>query len=285
MTIAPEIQDIIRGSSVEGVFLKLAGDLDRATYVATNKVLELLGGKWDKKAKAHRFESCPLAKMEAALDTGHVTDAKKEFQFFPTPAEIADRMVFMACIERGDRILEPSAGHGGLLDACLRAGVEASFWAVELMPENRAVLAKRSDTYLHDEPDFLRLTADSGALYDRILMNPPFSNLQDVEHVAHALTFLRPGGTLVAIMSPAITFRQDKKVAAFLDLLRVESGIILFGREAHCVMVRRVCLYHDLARDVAAAGPARDLGEQTERPFGGPEIGDVERYVREHDAD
>ena len=43
-----------------------------------------------------------------------------------------------------------------------------------------------------------------------VLMNPPFSRQQDVQHVLHAFKFLRPGGRLVAVMSPSWAFRQNK---------------------------------------------------------------------------
>ena len=37
--------------------------------------------------------------------------------------------------------------------------------------------------------------------YDKILMNPPFENLQDIDHVRHAFDLLNPGGVLVATMA------------------------------------------------------------------------------------
>ena len=44
--------------------------------------------------------------------------------------------------------------------------------------------------------------------FDRILANPPFENGSDIKHVEHALTFLRPGGRLVAIVAGGP--RQEK---------------------------------------------------------------------------
>ena len=35
----------------------------------------------------------------------------------------------------------------------------------------------------------------NNAIYDRILMNPPFEHGQDVDHVEHAFNLLKPGGT------------------------------------------------------------------------------------------
>lgn len=54
-------------------------------------------------------------------------------------------------------------------------------------------------------------------------MNPPFANLQDVDHVTHAFNFLKPGGRLVAIMGEGAFFRQDRKAQEFRALLDVHG--------------------------------------------------------------
>ena len=43
--------------------------------------------------------------------------------------------------------------------------------------------------------------AQNGVLsgYDRIIMNPPFSDGRDIQHVQHAYNLLRPGGRIGAI--------------------------------------------------------------------------------------
>jgi Large polyvalent protein associated domain 38 len=63
---------------------------------------------------------------------------------------------------------------------------------------------------------------DSG--YDRILMNPPFSDRRDMEHVQHAYNLLKPGGRLVAIMGEGVFFGQDKKAKSFRDWLEELGG-------------------------------------------------------------
>lgn len=60
--------------------------------------------------------------------------------------------------------------------------------------------------------------------YDRIIMNPPFSDRRDAEHVQHAYTLLRPGGRIVAIMGEGVFFGQDKKAQAFRDWLDERGG-------------------------------------------------------------
>ncbi|MDY0046074.1 MAG: PLxRFG domain-containing protein [Thauera propionica] len=60
--------------------------------------------------------------------------------------------------------------------------------------------------------------------YDRIIMNPPFSDRRDAEHVRHAYTLLRPGGRVVAIMGEGVFFGQDKRAQDFRDWLESVGG-------------------------------------------------------------
>ncbi|MDH5297870.1 MAG: hypothetical protein OEV91_02520 [Desulfobulbaceae bacterium] len=66
---------------------------------------------------------------------------------------------------------------------------------------------------------------DGGATgYDRIIMNPPFSDRRDAEHVQHAYSLLNPGGRLVAIMGEGVFFGKDKKAQAFREWLESVGG-------------------------------------------------------------
>lgn len=131
--------------------------------------------------------------MKSALKEGvRVTVAP---QLFPTPAEIAARVVEFAEIERGHLVLEPSAGTGALLKA-LPEGHRAH--AVEI---NEALAQDLRERFPHCPVacrDFLEVPARS-CTFDRVVMNPPFQNGADLKHIRHALTFLKPGGRLVAI--------------------------------------------------------------------------------------
>ena len=49
--------------------------------------------------------------------------------------------------------------------------------------------------------------------YDRVVMNPPFDLERDIDHVMHAMEFLKPDGLLVAIMSAGTEWRGDEKGA------------------------------------------------------------------------
>lgn len=118
-------------------------------------------------------------------------------QLFPTPPELAARMVEEADIQPGQQVLEPSAGTGNIIEACRRASLSAAVVAVELNTRLAQSLRGR-----HDIPvvcgDFLEQNGNLGK-FDRVLMNPPFANGADIQHIKHAIGFLKPGGRLVAI--------------------------------------------------------------------------------------
>ena len=136
--------------------------------------------------------------------------------FFPTPERFADEVVRRADIKAGMRVLEPSCGKGDLVDAIRRACPEAQVDAVEMSSTLISYLDKKGIALAH-RGDFLDF--NPGAIYDRIVMNPPFEDGQDMAHVQHARTLLAPGGKLVAITSEGPFFRTDQDSRDFRAML------------------------------------------------------------------
>lgn len=133
--------------------------------------------------------------------------------FFPTPATFADDVAELADIKPGMKVLEPSAGNGELATAAQRFGADVD--TVELAADLRDILNEKGFNVLGD--DFLNFK--SAPDYDRILMNPPFSNDQDIDHIAHAFNMLKPGGRLVAITSSMAGDRANGKNRRFREWL------------------------------------------------------------------
>ena len=79
--------------------------------------------------------------------------------------------------------------------------------------------------YLAEKPygvnyrDFLDVTKKEIGSINRVVMNPPFTRHQDIDHVRHAYDLLDAGGILVAIMCESTFFRTDKKSVEFRDFL------------------------------------------------------------------
>jgi hypothetical protein len=135
--------------------------------------------------------------------------------FFPTPRQVIERMLDLAGIEQTHRVLEPSCGKGDILDAIRREHPDVDLSAVEQNFRLQGVLTAKGYGEIVTYRDFL----DHKGEYDRIVMNPPFENGQDSDHVRHAYDLLAPGGRLVSVMCEGPFFRSDAKSAAFRDWL------------------------------------------------------------------
>lgn len=154
------------------------------------RVLEAIGGV--KQPGGHfLFDYEPGAVLAEIVVSGCIPDHRSH-QFYPTPAGLAQRLVDLADIEGHHTVLEPSAGQGGLAD---------------LLPKDRTRCVEISDLHCKvleakghhvTQADFLQWPGF--ALYDRIVMNPPFSENRWQAHVEHAADMLAPGGRLVSIL-------------------------------------------------------------------------------------
>jgi predicted RNA methylase len=147
-------------------------------------------------------------------------------QLFPTPAALAARVVEEANIQAGYSVLEPSAGTGALLEAVDAMGLAGYCKAVEISRPLADGLAARFKGWTVNARDFLEMQPDALDTFDRIVMNPPFAGQADIDHVTHAIKFLKEGGRLVAIMGAGVEFRQDKKAAGFRALVESLGGVI-----------------------------------------------------------
>lgn len=160
------------------------------------------------KPKPQSEDDQSFTAMKDALRSGTPVQVVTAPQLFPTPAALAQRMVQLAELGLSDSVLEPSAGTGAILDAIDGARCRPAYvTAVEINPQLCQRLRARDQIHSGGplrvvEGDFLEQTPETiGSHFDRVLMNPPFSNAVDVKHVKHALRFVRPGGRLVAIVA------------------------------------------------------------------------------------
>ncbi len=220
--LTPDVADILKRSTVTGHILTLPlGQLDRKLYEAVNKALTNAGGKWEK-GVGHVFPGDAASKVAVMLGTGISVDEKKRDQSFFTPLAVAANVAELAEVAKR-YVLEPSAGHGALADACMKAGAIAVS-CFELNAEFAQELRRKHYNVI--ESDFLNYTPGVGARYLRIVMNPPFTKSQDIKHVNHALTWLAPGGILVAIMLDSQTRKGFQEIIAKYnpEIIEVERG-------------------------------------------------------------
>ena len=142
--------------------------------------------------------------------------------FFPSPPDLIEKLLELADIQDYDRVLEPSAGKGDILDAIKKEHTYKELHAIEPSSQLREILSRKGHWLVGD--DFLEYHPEEK--YDKIIMNPPFEDGQDIDHVRHAFSLLKPSGRLVAIMGEGAFFRQFKKDKAFREFLQEKSALV-----------------------------------------------------------
>jgi SAM-dependent methyltransferase len=237
--LTSEIESVLRAARIEGNKLYLTGQLDPRTYKEVKTFLLNLGSVWSRKEQAHVFSSDP-AKLIFALEKGVAIDERKKFQSFFTPEAVAKRVVELADVQNCN-VLEPSAGHGALIDQILTYD-GAQVVAVELNEE----FAKHLDDKYGMRiglvcGDFLEMKTEAG--FDRAVLNPPFSKNQWISHIQHAYKFLKPGGKLVSVTPDSLS---NKKFQDFVLDKRWESediGVGAFAESGTNIATQIVTIY------------------------------------------
>jgi hypothetical protein len=171
------------------------------SYASENKVarqeavriIESIGGA-QVSSGVFEFDYDPTQVLGDIIKTGCVPD-QKAHQFYPTPERLAVMAVDLADIKPEQSCLEPSAGTG----AIARFLPKDTTTCVEVSSMHATVL--RAQGFQTEQADFLAWAALPGQRnFDRIVMNPPFSEGRWRSHVEAAAGLVRSGGRLVAIL-------------------------------------------------------------------------------------
>lgn len=171
------------------------------------EVLASIGGV--KQPEGHwLFDYEPGEVLSEIVVTGCLPD-QKAHQFYPTPGWLAEKLVDAARIGDTDTVLEPSAGMGGLADLLPQGRTEC----IEISPLHCKVLEAKGHQVT--KIDFLAI--DAPLKFDRIVMNPPFSEGRWQAHLQHAASMLRTGGRLAAIL-PSGAKTKAAELLAGMDI-------------------------------------------------------------------
>lgn len=233
ITIDPTISEILSRCSTSGNVLKPpTGQLDRKIYQRLAQTLENAGGKWNKRDQGFVFRGEAAQAISPLMETGVSRDHKKDRQAFYTPEEVANEVARIADVD-GHLVLEPSAGNGALVCACLAYGARA-VEAIEIHEECRQELIGRDRMVMI--ADFLEQKPEPR--FHRIVMNPPFAKGQDLKHITHAKKFLAPGGFLFAIVPD----NENPKLSSLgaTTVHRFESGA--FKSSGTTIATRLICI-------------------------------------------
>lgn len=211
--VDPDVVAALQSAVARGQQIAIGERLDPRTYAKVKALLSALGGRWSSSKQAHVFAGDAEEVLRNLMGGAVVTD--RDWEFFPTPKPVVDRMLAKADVQPGWRVREPQAGQGAIAVALAAVVGIDNVICTEAMPRNAQHL--RGLGFTVREGDFLQETPTPSCR--AILMNPPFSGHQDVTHITHALGFLHPGGVLVSVASPSWRHANNAKAAAFRELL------------------------------------------------------------------
>jgi hypothetical protein len=151
------------------------------------------------------------------------TAVAKDLQFYWSPAPVINAALDFADIAFANdgprrlgapslKVLEPSCGDGRILDELRQRGCDSL--GVEYHAE-RAAQARAKGHHVITG-NFLQATPTAD--FDLVIMNPPFYGRHYVKHVLHAVKFLKPGGTLVAILPATAHYDHQQLKGEWRDL-------------------------------------------------------------------
>lgn len=139
-------------------------------------------------------------------------DQREGQDYYATPEPVGMKMVEWAGIKPGDKVLEPSAGHGAIArffpDQTDVTMVEPSYDLSQ-----RAALANGTARIVNSNFEDFHVSNK----FDAIVMNPPYGNggKTAIEHLDKAARHLREGGRIVALIPRG--GMTDRRLAQFME--------------------------------------------------------------------
>ena len=214
-----EIGRMVRKSTTGGggYYAVIEADDYADTTVAARILQGMIEGNPEERAERERLRK--IDAMEAEIKLSSIPG------YFPTQPAVVSIMLDRAKIETGMRVLEPSAGSGNIADAIMNQYSNIDLEVVEINYRLRELLTLKGYNLIAD--DFMQISRAEAGEFDRIIMNPPFENLQDCLHIRHAYEYLlAPKGILVSVISPAFIGRSDRKSTEFREWLESVNATV-----------------------------------------------------------
>lgn len=186
----------------------------------------------------------------------------EDFQFYPTPPELAAKAWAMFKDQEFTRVLEPSAGEGDLLRSRLRN--HGNRWQGEQY--NLSVDVLELDATKHPllkafgarvvGYDFMDFTG--AGRYSHIIMNPPFA--QGVQHLLHAWEHLYDGEIVCILNAESLKNAFSKERQHLLRLIG-QHGRVEFVSEAFSQAERKTDVEVALVHLVKRADASNLVGD------------------------
>jgi predicted RNA methylase len=180
-------------------------DVGIETEAQADKILELLSA----------LDNTSSAEKEKRKNEDRIKQLEDNFKFqkikgfFPTPLDMGREMLSRLGITNGQTISDPSAGLGHLAAIVKEEYPDNTLKTFEIRPALSEILTLKG--FDNTCADFL----ECDEKFDRFIMNPPFENSQDIDHVRHAYSLLNDGGRIVSIMGSGTFHNSSKKHKEF----------------------------------------------------------------------
>ncbi|MFF4292120.1 class I SAM-dependent methyltransferase [Streptomyces vinaceus] len=219
LTVLTDPRTVIRDCRIHVPF-----QFDLEVWRRMNDILKEMGATWDsrKAYRAHVFPHRIEEFMRQCLAAGEYP-TRCEQGWFPTPPSLVMQICDLAGVYAGMTVLEPSAGSGAITSELARRGAlvdayEVDEWRADVLREQgdcRKVFA--GDFLAHDPLEYTEG-------FDRVVMNPPFE--KGLDHIKHALGFMKKDGILVSVMTAGLMWWSDKASVRFREEVEEVGGEI-----------------------------------------------------------
>lgn len=164
---------------------------EKAGFAAAQDAMRAVGGVCNQhRSITFDYDARPV--VTDLVITGCLPDHVSH-QFYPTKPRLAQIAVELAEIDDACTVLEPQAGQGGIADYLPKERTTC----VEVSSLFCGVL--RAKGFKTINADFLEW-ATTAPMFDRVVLNPPYSKTRAALHVRAASGLIAPGGKLVAIL-------------------------------------------------------------------------------------
>lgn len=195
-TVSERTRGVIRDrrhSKTDGTWYFSDSSLQKSQIEDLERTLSFIGGVKERGSWMFPYE--PTATFDSIVAMGLIPEVKSH-QFYPTPASIAQYVAQILKCTPTDRVLEPSAGRGDLL-TFLNAAPE-NVTCVEVSPLFCDILSAKG--YSAHNKDFIAWSKESPDCFDKIAINPPYSEGRAKEHTVTALNHLSEKGIMAAVL-------------------------------------------------------------------------------------
>ncbi|MEW2741596.1 DUF4942 domain-containing protein [Providencia rettgeri] len=160
-----------------------------------NSFMKKLGGELDRDSNSWLF-NYDFTHVRDYIVANRSMPDHKSYQFYPTPESIQHFVADLIALQDDEMLLEPSAGRGDLISPINQPEQTT---CIELSPLFCKILESKG--YAPIQTDFLKWSDENqGVKFDKIAMNPPFSEGRAKAHVQAAISHLKSGGCCVAVV-------------------------------------------------------------------------------------